>query len=321
MTTKNNPFRKLRTSLEDAYIVNEATYIDYLQRIKQVAMAIFEWVDLPAGMNSRFLEKTLYYDGKASLLFDKEKGYMNLRCSANGALNMYELPTKLNCYSWGISKYRTVFYGADPINPSRKEDECILVLNNQDAAPTASSIELFAYRLYEAQRSCDTNIKQQKYPTLIVTDENQRLTMSNLYKKVDSNEPVIFGDSKLNDISKVKTFNTQAPFVADKLQDYIKIIWNDCLTFLGIQNLGEKKERLITSEASSNNELINLNLQSRLAPRQEACKLFNEKYGTNISVKIRSDLYNIIKEQESIINGYQFIEDATTDLGDGVENG
>lgn len=318
---KQNPFRKLRTSLDDNLIVNELTFIDYLDRFKQVAMSIFEWVNLPTGMDSRFLEKTLYYDGKAAMLFDKDKGFMNLRCSANGALNMYELPTKLNCYSWGIQKYRTVFYGRDELNPARKEDECILVLNNLNVTPTAGSIELFAYRLYEAQRSCDTNIKQQKYPTLIVTDENQRLTMLNLYKKVNDNEQVIFGDSKLNDISKVKTFNTQAPYVADKLQEYIKLIWNDCLTFLGIQNLAEKKERLITSEASSNNELINLNLQARFAPRQEACRLFNEKYGTNISVKIRSDLYNIIKEQESIINDYQFNEDATTDLGDGVENG
>ena len=40
----------------------------------------------------------------------------------------------------------------------------------------------------------------------------------------------------------------------------------------------DKKERLITDEANSNNELINLNLQSYLAPRQEACKQFNEKF-------------------------------------------
>ena len=47
--------------------------------------------------------------------------------------------------------------------------------------------------------------------------------------------------------------------------------------------------------------------------------LLNGQYGENISVKIRSDLYNIIKEQESIVNQYtDFIDDATTDLGEGV---
>lgn len=319
MRAVRNPFNKLRTNLEDNIIVNEQTFIDYLEYFKQIALSVFEWENLPAGLDSRFLERTLYYDGKASFLYDKEKGFMNLRASASGDLNIYGLPTKLNCYSYGMSKYRQVFYGKDEINPpKKKEDECVLVMNNWNVAPTAGSIELYAYRLYEAQRSCDTNIKQQKYPVLIVTDENQRLTMQNLYKKVENNEPVIFGDNKLNDLSKVKTFNTQAPFVANKLQDYIKVIFNQCLTFLGIQNLDEKKERLIDKEASSNNELINLNLQARLAPRQEACRLFNEKYDENISVKVRSDLYNIIKEQESIINNYDFNDEATTDLGEGV---
>ena len=76
---------------------------------------------------------------------------------------------------------------------------------------------------------------------------------------------------------------------------------------------------MITDEASSNNELINLNLQSFLAPRQEACRQFNEKFGLTgtdkeISVRVRSDLHNIIKNQESIVNDYNIKEE-------GVENG
>lgn len=76
---------------------------------------------------------------------------------------------------------------------------------------------------------------------------------------------------------------------------------------------------MITDEASSNNELINLNLQSFLAPRQEACRQFNEKFGLTgtdkeISVRVRSDLHNIIKQEESIVNDYNIKEE-------GVENG
>lgn len=74
----------------------------------------------------------------------------------------------------------------------------------------------------------------------------------------------------------------------------------------------EKSERLITDEANSNNELINLNLQASLAPRQEACKQFNELYGLTgtdkeIKVRVRSDLHNIIKNVESIVSDYEDI--------------
>ena len=72
----------------------------------------------------------------------------------------------------------------------------------------------------------------------------------------------------------------------------------------------EKKERLITDEANSNNELINLNLQSYFAPRQKACKQFNELFGLTgtdkeISVRVRSDLKNIIKMEQSVVSDYQ----------------
>ena len=84
----------------------------------------------------------------------------------------------------------------------------------------------------------------------------------------------------------LQVIKTDAPFLLDKISDYKKEIWNEALTYLGINNiLVDKKERLITDEANSNNELINLNLQSMLAPRQDACRQFNEKYGFNILVE------------------------------------
>lgn len=80
----------------------------------------------------------------------------------------------------------------------------------------------------------------------------------------------------------------------------------------------DKKERLITDEANSNNELINLNLQSYLAPRQEACRQFNEKFGftgtdKEISVRVRSDLHNVIKNAQSVVN--DFTESEVLDNG------
>ena len=125
------------------------------------------------------------------------------------------------------------------------------------------------------------------------------------------NEPFIFSDKHNLSGDNLKAIRTDAPFIADKLMTYKKEIWNEALEFLGVNTLSlEKKERLISEEASSNNELINLNLQSYLVPRQEACRQFNEKFGLTgtdkeISVRVRSDLFNLIKENESIVSDYK----------------
>lgn len=300
----------------DNLLINDYTFIDYLERFKKVALSIFEWVNLPKSMNSMYLERCLYYDGIATLLKDENYGFINTRCSSAGQVNIYGLPTKFNCYSYSYESIRTLYTGlltsvSDERRKYLEDKQCILVQNNWDRMPTAGSMELFAMRLYEAERTIDTNIKAQKTPVLLLIDEKQRLLMENLYSQFDGNKPMIFGDKNQLSSDSIKSISTLAPYVADKLTDYKKEIWNEALTFLGINNIMvDKKERLITDEANSNNELINLNLQSYLAPRIEACKQFNEKFGLTgtdkeISVRVRSDLHNIIKEAQSIVQDFK----------------
>lgn len=300
-----------REFIDTAY-VNDQTYFDYLYRLKKIATSMFEWVNLPSSMNSRYIEECLYYLGTAALLWDDNYGFINTKCSSAGEINIYGLPTKVNCYSYSYQDMRMLYTG---LNKTKDNKECIMVMNTWDRTPTCSTLELFALRLYEAERTCDVNIKAQKTPVMLVVNDTQRLTMKNLYSQYDGNEPFIFGDKDSLSADTLKAIKTDAPYIADKLMEYKKEIWNEALTFLGINNLSlEKKERLITDEASSNNEVINMNLQSYLVPRKEACKLFNEKFGLTgdkaIDVRVRSDLFNLIKQNESVINDYTEIDES-----------
>lgn len=274
----------------DSALVNDETYFDYLERFKKIALSMFEWVNLPSSMNAMYLERCLYYLGQATLLKDKKYGFINTRCCSNGQINIYGLPTSLNCFSYEYQTDRKLYTGLNPLlSEAQKKQwenyECILVQNNWERIPTCSTLELFAYRLYEAERTADVNIKAQKTPVVILVDEKRRLTLENLYLQYEGNRPVIFGDKNMLSDGKeniISSINTEAPFIADKIIEYKKEIWNEALTFLGINNIMvDKKERLITDEANSNNELINLNLQSYLVPRQEACRQFNEKFRFN----------------------------------------
>ena len=151
------------------------------------------------------------------------------------------------------------------------------------------------------------------------------MTFENLFSQYDGNKPIVFGDKHALGENEIRAINTEAPFVADKIIEYKKEIWNEALTFLGVNNIMvDKKERLITDEANSNNELINLNLQSYLAPRELACKQFNEKFGLTgtdkeISVRVRSDLHNIIKNAQSVVNDYKEIEELDENINDNKE--
>lgn len=294
----------------DSLILNDETYMDYLNRFRRIALSMFEWVNLPKTMNSRYLEECLFYNGQASLLYDKKYGFINTKCAGNGYVNIYGLPSKLHCFSYSFQTDRNLYVGLNSLNESKEDEECILVMNNWERVPTAGSMELFAYRLYLAQRTCDVNISSQRYPVMVVGDEKQRLMLENLYSQYDGNQPFIFGNKNQLTGDEMKVLNTTAPYVVDKITEYKKEIFNEALTYLGINNVSvKKKERLTENESNENTELVNLNLQSMLAPRLEACRQFNEKFGLTgtdkeISVRVRSDLENIIKKEQSIVSDY-----------------
>lgn len=306
--------RKARNNLEDAVLMNNATYFDYLERFKRIALSMFEWTNLPDSMDARYLERCLYYTGQAAMLYLEPYGFINTKSATSGKLNLYGLPTRIRCYSYGeINTSRRVFNGVSEavakINgyeddtDDDKSTEAILVLNNWEGIATATTVELFAMRMAIAERAIDVNIRAQKTPFMVVTNDNERLSMMNALDQVEKNAMALVVERNHFDPESFKTLQTQAPYVADKLTDYKRGIWNEFLTFIGVDNISEKRERMISAETMSNNECVNLNMMASFKTREKAAKEFNQKYGKNIEVKLRSDVYNIIKSTESVITG------------------
>lgn len=315
--TKKRPFKRPKQfdPYLSAVVTNDLTYNFYFNALSQIALSMFEWENLPDSMNGEWLEWCLFSTGSAALLYDPEIGFVNTQAAIRGNVNLYGRPTRIECFSYDYRKERKVYNGLDV--PRKRDEEAILVENQIQRTATMPHLTLFAMRLAECMRSEDVNIKNQKTPMAILTDDKQELSVKNAYQQIDGNTPVIIGDKNNSILENFKTLNTEAPFIADKLQLYRRKIFAEALEWLGVNCIVDnKKERLITGESDANNEVINLNLQAFLAPRQRACRYFNKKYGfegTNqaISVKVRSDLYNIIKTNESVVS--EFVSNPGTD--------
>lgn len=134
MSGRKNNYRN-NYEFVDSALVNSLTYDDYLQRFKQICLSMFEWVNLPSSMNADYLEKCLYYFGQASLLKTKKCGFINTKCASNGYVNIYGIPTSLNCFSYEFQENRKVYCGLTPT--TNEYDSCILVKNNWEKIPTA----------------------------------------------------------------------------------------------------------------------------------------------------------------------------------------
>ena len=257
----------------------------YLSRLSELAMSMFDWKGLPDSVDPRFLEYTLFYEGAVVFFKDEflevnnsKEGYLALQVALGGDLDVYRIPQFRKAYA--TNGYQNQLNGEDSV----------IIWNNMLRMPEYGRMMFYAKKLYEIDRAISINVKGQKFPVAILCDENERLTMKNIYMQYDGNQPFIFG-SKDIDLNNIQVLNTNSPFVADKLQVLKDNIWSEAMTCLGIPNSAMgKKERLVASEAELSMGGTLASRSSRMDMRKKACDEINRMFGLNISVEYNKDL-------------------------------
>lgn len=268
----------------ESALLNNRTYLQYYNRLLELAINMYEWKNLPDTVDERFLELTLFSDGMAVYFRDDILGDLCLQCMIGGQLDVYRIPIDRTAYA--TNGYQM------PLN----NQNSVIIFNNYTHTNSMLDIEMYARRLYEIERTIDVNVKAQKTPIIVRATENQRLTMKNLYMQYDGNEPFIFGDNNL-DMDAIKVLSTNAPYVADKLNILKRQIWNEALTYLGIENSNtEKKERLVSDEVNSNLGGVAAQRFCRLNARRKAADQINKMFGLNIEVDFREEVKEMFRD-------------------------
>lgn len=266
--------------------LNNIDYMLYFNRLKEIAISMYDWENLPDGIDSRFLELTLFEDGQSVFFYDEVlENYLALQTMIGGNLNVYRLPIKRTAFS---------------VNGYRKDltiKNSVIIYNNMIRTNSYSEIMYYAIRLWNLDRIIDVNANAQKTPILIQCDENQRLTLKNLYQQYDGNAPVIYGTKKI-DMNKFDVLKTDAPYIADKIHELKVQIWNEALTYLGVPNVSyQKKERLVSDEVNRELGGTIASRESKLKARKQACEQINKMFNLEIKVGYSNELENLIEKE------------------------
>lgn len=270
--------------------MNNGTYRQYYNRLVELAISMFEWKNLPDTVDPRFLELTLFTDGQAVFFKDEELGYLALQNAMNGDFDVYRIP--INRRAFAVNGYQRKLTNKDSV----------IVYNNYLHTNSQLDADMFARRLYNLDRAIDVNANAQKTPVLIKCSQEERLTLLNVYKQWDGNEPLIMGDKGLN-TNAMTVLKTDAPYVCDKLYQLKTQIWNEALTYMGISNINvQKKERLLTDEVTRNQGGTIASRYSRLNARRDACKKINAMFGLEVWCDYRED-YQAVDDGNDTVNG------------------
>lgn len=273
--------------------LNDRIYSDYFYRLMLISKALFKWENLPDGIDERFIERYLFTEGECLFFKDKKLGYMVTKVVNNGQYNAYLEPTRVRPFA-----YNYQYDGPELFN----NENCVIIKNNDDSIPTFPTIDLYAFKLTDIDMTIRTNIMNQKTPVVITCSDKQKLSLKNVINQRNENEIAIYGDKGL-DMNQINVLDLRSPVVFDKLQIEKHDVWNECMTFLGINNANQdKKERLVADEVGANNEQVEASEDVMLKARQHCADLINQMFGLNIQVKRRDFTDGSIPTQEVIMS-------------------
>lgn len=277
---RNNPARNRKAIQERMY----------LRIFTEIACARFNWVGLPDSVDVRFLELTLFNRALAVFYFDKQfDRYMALQASGTGKINMYDNPTS----------YTVI--GNTMVNKTLQGKDCVPIWANFLRMPDWDIASIYATKIAEIDRTIEIDLLAMRHPYVLIADDNQKMSVLNAFRQVQEGQPVIVGTNALGDMleNQFKLLDMKIdPQIVPNLQVAKTKIWNEAMTFLGINNANqEKRERLVASEVAANNSQVLMARNVALDARRTAAEMINQRYKLDVSVHWNVDIDNVVTER------------------------
>ena len=136
--------------------------------------------------------------------------------------------------------------------------DCVIIYAHSTHASIKELMYFFINKIIDVEQTIGMNLFSHRMPRMIVCSPEDRERVKDLMEKIERGEKQLYlSANDVNAIKNVLGSGEGGSYIIDKLKQYEQTLINEALTFLGTNNVPiEKAERLITSEANSNNQLI-----------------------------------------------------------------
>lgn len=208
-----------------------------------------------------------------------------------GFWNIYNWPTK-------VSLVNTRGVNFIPVGLQEVDKDVVIGYAMRNRKGVSFFVESYINRIVDVLMVIRTNLKTHKMPWLIVGNPEDQAKLKTIFESLDQDEPQLYIDS--DNADKIKALVSGAPYIIDKLYQYVECLFNELDEFLGFNNVGvgEKKEHLITAEVSANNGVVQANSECLVDTLKEFFERCNGTFSFDYTIDIKKQKVELPEEEE-----------------------
>jgi hypothetical protein len=259
--------------------------VEYFNRYKRIASNVFEWENLPEGIESNDIE----------LLLSEYRNVM-----LYSSMEMGPVCTKSEIIGYSITNrpraLRPIFINAnspfsDWERPTLIDGEDCVFISDLINDKKSRMDYINDARICEMMADIDVAIGQQlinqRAPLFFDSEGVLGRKKGEIFtREIVNGCNVFFGDGGID--KKLTALKIDSAYNVESLINVKKAFFNEGLEMLGVNNepAMQKRERMNDSEVESNDELLNVYLRDAMTSRLNACKKIKKVFGVDTTVKL-----------------------------------
>lgn len=270
--------------------IANASAIYYQNWILKKVFSIFEFKGIPEKWDYDYMLTNLFINGLFCIT-DTDIGVLPLNCGVTG-INVFNHPTEVIIANPVLGSLRREIMPLDgEMNLGQKGENppCALVKLQYNYHGIMPMVLRYASLLSICDSSIAVNLMNAKVAFIgMASDKKQAQTMKKMYDMISAGNPAVFVKGDVVNQESFFFNHVKENYVANDIQMLKRMIINEFLTEIGINNANQdKRERLVTDEVAANDQEIRANVEHWLYNINEGLSVANRLYNLNLSCEVK----------------------------------
>lgn len=249
-------------------------YFRWVQAIIITKLGMFSYDNVEEyELNSDIMERALMFNNFLCGYDVPGIGFGIYRWRANSVFNRY----------WRPETVELMTLTGKHVQSNVPFKDIVLFRDNRLDLVPFLTLNSWIEKIQEKEKTIDSIFTWLSLPVIISGDKQQALEFKQLIKKAITRDPFVLGSKGFKD--HVEMFNIDLPVQLEEVYTIMKKYRGMALASMGIYEVDEKRERIVTSEIEAQNDYVDMVYTGMYNERKRFVEECNKKFGTNIILK------------------------------------